>query len=563
MKAPLYLLLTCFALMLFQNSFSQAICGFDAAHNKKMKEDPDYRRNVLAGEASIRTYITNHPKLMLAPGSITPDKVGAPPTPLGSPPYTIPVVVHVVHTGGVVGSIYNPTDAQITGAIDYLNAVYNGTYIDIDQGGIQGAGDPWIQIVLAQRDPNCNPTNGINRIDGSSISRYVSEGVNRYTTLGTDDINIKDLSRWDPTQYYNIWIVDKIDGNDGTSGTFVAGYAYFPGASASEDGIIMLSTQMVKGQKTLPHEIGHAFNLYHPFEGSTDSTICPANTDCNTQGDQVCDTDPISYNYGPVTGILHFTCRTGANPCASPAGTQYSANTESNFMNYTKCYTLFTPGQKARMQASAAGPYRASLSGSLGGTPPGGGSSPCIPKIDFEWTDDQQTETTAATSGCRAYKDYVYNMVIGSAPSAAATATLNISSGTATRGLYFDITTNGSFTAPTTTLSFPAGSPTSQPLIIRIYDDASMNGTRKFTLGFTVNGGRGNAIAGDGRPNFTMTIHDNELPPTARTSTGTADIGSATNGSSATPFDATQQSERTQFLYKSTELTATLIPTGH
>src|SRR5258708_15863317 len=106
MKAPLYLLLTCFALMLFQNSFSQAICGFDAAHNKKMKEDPDYRRNVLAGEASIRTYITNHPKLMLTPGSITPGKGRPPPTPLGSPPYTIPVAVPVIHTGGLVPGTY-------------------------------------------------------------------------------------------------------------------------------------------------------------------------------------------------------------------------------------------------------------------------------------------------------------------------------------------------------------------------------------------------------------------------------------------------------------------------
>src|SRR5258708_33900376 len=99
MKAPLYLLLTCFALMLFQNSFSQAICGFDAAHNKKMKEDPDYRRNVLAGEASIRTYITNNPKLMLPPGPITPEQVGAPPPPLGSPPQTIPARGPLLHTG--------------------------------------------------------------------------------------------------------------------------------------------------------------------------------------------------------------------------------------------------------------------------------------------------------------------------------------------------------------------------------------------------------------------------------------------------------------------------------
>ncbi|HWK03905.1 MAG TPA: M43 family zinc metalloprotease [Puia sp.] len=560
MKTTLQLLLTCLTLFLFQNSFSQAICGFDAVHARKMKEDPSYRKNILAGEASIRTYIANHPQLTQPPKSVTVDKAGAPttlgtPSTLGTPLYTIPVVVHIVHTGGAVGSVYNPTDAQITGAISYLNAVYNGTY-----PGIQGAGDLQIQFVLAQRDPNCNPTNGINRIDGSSVSGYVSGGVQAaQTTIGTADINIKNLDRWNTSQYYNVWVVNKIDGNDGTTGTFIAGFAYFPGASASEDGIVMLATQMISGQKTLPHEIGHAFSLYHPFEGSTNVTICPLNTNCNLQGDQVCDTDPISYNVNG--GVIDFSCRTGTNTCT---GTAYSINTESNFMNYTNCYTLFTPGQKARMQASAAGVYRASLSSSLGGTPPSGGSSPCIPKIDFEFTDDQQTETTAATSGCRAYKDYSYNMVIGSAPTAAATATLNVSSGTATQGLDFDITTNGSFTAPSATLNFPAGSTASQPFTIRIYDDASVNGTRQFTLGFTVNGGSGNAVAGDGRPNFTMTINDNDQAPTAGVlPTGVSNIGAALGTIAGLgPFDATQSSYKAQILYKASELTAAGIPAG-
>jgi hypothetical protein len=50
--------------------------------------------------------------------------------------YTIPVVVHVMQTGGAVGSTYNPTDAQIQNAINYLNRVYNGSY-----PGTQGIGD--------------------------------------------------------------------------------------------------------------------------------------------------------------------------------------------------------------------------------------------------------------------------------------------------------------------------------------------------------------------------------------------------------------------------------------
>ncbi len=560
MRPVLYYLLTALALLLFQFTFSQAICGFDIVHSRKMKEDQAYRRNVLAGEATIRTYIRAHPTLAHTPKKITTEQAAGAPVSSGSPLYTIPIVVHVVHTGGYLGSIYNPTDTQIIEAVNYLNSVYNGTAMNI-----QGAGDLQIQFVLARRDPNCNPTNGIDHVDGSSIPQYVSGGVQASQNItGTADINVKNLARWDPSQYYNIWLVNKIDGKDGTSGGFIAGFTALPGAMATEDGIIMLATQMAKDLKTLPHEMGHAFNLYHPFEGSSDQTICPANNDCSLDGDQVCDTDPISYNVDAGTGVVDFTCRTGANPCALPAGTQYNAYTESNFMNYTNCFTLFTPGQKTRMLASAAGPYRLSLSTSPGGMPPGEGSSPCtIPKIDFELSGDQQTETTAATSGCRAYKDYTYNMVIGVAPSVTTTATLTVTAGTATRGLDFDITTNGSFSSPSATLTFPAGDTTSRPFTIRIYDDASVNGTRNLNLGFTVNNGGGNAIAGDGRPNFTMVINDNDTVPVAGTPTGVVTIG-APSGQylTSSPFDATQESQRVQLQYTAAELTAAGIPAG-
>ena len=342
MKTTPKLILVCLLLGIFIHPvFAQPICGFDIAHARQMRQNAQYRKNVLATEAYIHTYIQQHPGILQGHGR----KVvtgGNPANPVHtlSGPYQIPVVVHVIHTGGAIGSIYNPTDAQIIDAISYLNEVYNGTY-----PGTTGAGDLGIQFVLAQRDPDCNPTNGINRVDGSGVSGYVAGGINQSTTLGTDEINIKNLSRWDNTRYYNIWIVDKIDGNDGTSGQFIAGYAYFPGAPSTLDGIVMLATQMVRGQKTLPHEMGHAFNLYHPFEGSTQAQPCPDNTDCTSEGDDVCDTDPISENINCVTGVVDFTCRTGTNPCN---GAQYSDNTEANYMNYTNCYHVFTAGQAAQ-----------------------------------------------------------------------------------------------------------------------------------------------------------------------------------------------------------------------
>jgi len=566
MKNISLLLLTGFFLCVAQTSFSQAICGFDAIHAKKMKEDPVYRKNIQAGEAFIREYIRSHPRETQTPHTYiqgskagTPATTGNPaplgtPVPLGTALYTIPVVVHVVHTGGVIGTLYNPTDARITGAIAYLNAVYNGSY-----PGIQGVGDIQIQFVLAKRDPNCNPTNGINRVDGSSISNYVSGGVQAQTGIGTPDINVKNFIRWDPSQYYNIWVVNKIDGNDGTFGSFVAGFAAFAGGMPSNDGTVMLATQMMTGQKTLPHEIGHAFNLYHPFEGSADSTNCPANTDCNADGDQVCDTDPISFHYSAAGGV-NFKCRTGQlNPCT---GTLYDSLTESNFMNYSFCYTLFTIGQKARMLASAASAGRLSLSTSLGGTAPNAGGSPCSPKIDFEFTDDQETESTAATNACRNYKDYNYNMVIGNTPSATATATLSVTSGTAVRGVDFDLTTNGSFAAPSNTLTFPGGSTAAQPFTVRVYDDVSVNGKRNAVLGFNVNSGAGNAVAGDGRASFNIIMNDNDLAPTGQHS-ATASIGNFAGFILPGTLDASITRRKTQFIYYASELTAAGVTAGN
>ena len=197
--------------------------------------------------------------------------------------YTIPVVVHVMHTGGAVGTIYNPTDVQIMGAINYLNQVFAGTFpgmtAPVEGGGVV---DLEIQFALAQRTPACGATNGINRVDASSLPNYVANGVNATGSSGCPDLTMKNFSRWNPANYYNIWIVNKIDGADGTSGQFIAGYAYFPGSPSNLDGTVMLATQMTSGQKTLPHEVGHALSLYHPFEDSENDADCPANSNCTT-----------------------------------------------------------------------------------------------------------------------------------------------------------------------------------------------------------------------------------------------------------------------------------------
>jgi hypothetical protein len=182
---------------------AQDKCGFDIIHQQQIKENPAYRKLIEDQDKWISNYIKEQ-------GNIQRDQVAA-------VQYTIPVVVHIVHTGGAIGTIYNPSDADIQNTIAYLNEVYNGTF-----PGTEGVGDIEIQFALAQRDPSCNPTNGIDRVDGSGLSEYTTSGVRLSGATGAADLDVKNLSRWDPGKYYNIWVVNMIDSKDGTSGSFVA-----------------------------------------------------------------------------------------------------------------------------------------------------------------------------------------------------------------------------------------------------------------------------------------------------------------------------------------------------
>lgn len=336
-------LIVFFPLLFALSSFAQPTCGFDDAQNAVLRRDSSYKKKADEIEKTIQACIAKHKAARSADNAVV---------------YNIPVVVHVMHTGGEIGTVYNPTDERIQNAIAYLNQVYSGTY-----PGTEGAGDMQLRFALATKDPACNPTSGIERIDASGLSGYIANGVsNDYgagSAPGVNELSLKDLSRWNPYQYYNIWVVNKINGRDGTSGSYISGFAFYPFQPAAYDGMVLLATHCLAGDKALPHEMGHAFGLRHVFQGSIGPTACPANNDCTVDGDRVCDTDPISYN--TVAGGWDETCRSGINPCTNAP---YNINTEHNYMNYTACHTLFTEGQKERVLAIAA-TVRKSLAGTL------------------------------------------------------------------------------------------------------------------------------------------------------------------------------------------------------
>ena len=277
---------------------------------------------------------------------------------------TIPVVVHVYHLGEAVGTGTNISATQIQSAIDNLNDALGAT------GPYTNSASTSLRFALAQYDTDCNAFSGIIR---TNMSGY-SAGGDNYAIVGMTDNNeaaLKGVSIYPSSSYYNIWVVSEIDGNNGGSGT--QGYAYFPGSPANVDGTVILYNSFgydpgtgnssgfnlknyTDENETTIHEIGHAFDLYHTFEGDGGGGSCPASgNNCgNGVGDCCADTPIHKRSSG---------CPTGTNDCTNtPLG-----DLPKNFMDYSNedCQELFTADQAARIEAALQN-GRASLVNSIG-----------------------------------------------------------------------------------------------------------------------------------------------------------------------------------------------------
>jgi hypothetical protein len=522
-----------FAITVLQsNVHAQAVCGFDQANRALQKNDPGFTFRLAASEQKIRAFLQARKNSTLQKRE--------------TGPCAIPVVVHVLHTGEPVGTIYNPSDEQIKDAIDYLNEIYSGTAptLTVEEDG--GAGDMGLRFVLAQRDPQCNPTNGIDRIDMSANAAYMEDGATN--TEMSKDLAMKTPIIWNKADYYNIYIVHKINGQDGTTGPYIAGYAYFP-TSSNVDGTVMLATQMKAGSKTLVHEIGHAFYLYHPFEGSFNKDACPVG-----DGDMVDDTDPMSYNISS-DGVIDFSCRTGEiNKCNG--NTLFSINTENNFMNYTTCYTLFTPGQKDRIQASLLLDDRLTLTRSSAAKPTYGAGG-CLPKINFEKAVITVERATTITYGCRKYTDYTVNVTIANNPSKSTDVQIIPERASSAReGVDFSFPQGD-------TVKFPKGSHASQPFVIRVFNNYNASVSKELRLSFTVYSNGGNAIKGSAISNMRVIILPNDIAPIVPGKPGSVQIGVHTENISNTRlFDASVPYQKMQLLYLADEIKAAGITEG-
>lgn len=248
--------------------------------------------------------------------------------------YEIPVIIHVISDGSAAGTPYNRTDQQILEWIEFTNQVFAGIAPNILNDTNGGAVIP-VKLVPAKVAPDCSTTNGINRVDLSSNTQFIQYGVNSATGYnGVHEDIIKQLARWDPSKYYNIYIVNKL-----AAGTFLAaGYASFAGTIPFYDDCFVIGNVVNNFSTTMAHEIGHSLGLWHTQQGSLGNSCAP-NSNCLLDGDMVCDTEPM-------IELLTGTCVTGTiNNCT---GNLYNG-VEQNIMAYSSCTdNRFTQGQKTR-----------------------------------------------------------------------------------------------------------------------------------------------------------------------------------------------------------------------
>jgi len=269
---------------------------------------------------------------------------------------TIPVVVHVVHSGQAIGTAPNITDAQVISQITAMNEDFrklvgtpgDGTGVDVE-----------LEFCLAQQDPNGNPTDGINRFDSTAI------GTTWSGPGGSTDTTLKPATIWDPTIYMNMWSVQF------TSATLL-GYAQFPDASGlpgldasggaansdgvvaaystfgdigSNDGTFLLNAPYDRG-RTMTHEVGHYLGLRHIW----------GDANC---GDDFCADTPTQQT-------------SSAGNCPATTTCNGVADLTTNYMDYStdSCMNNFTQNQKDRMLiVMTNSPRRMELANSVGCTP--------------------------------------------------------------------------------------------------------------------------------------------------------------------------------------------------
>ena len=280
-------------------------CGDEAYRAQLLKADPTFKLMEDVGNRLIYDYITQSRNTSVSTERTT---------------LSIPVVYHILHQNGPE----NVPDSVIMQSLNEMNLRFqNAAPFNNIGGGVAN-----IEFCLASVDPWGNPTTGITR--DTTIFNYFS---NPPTEI--EDFNLKNVNRWCPATYLNIWILNYSGG---------IAYATYANSPQQMDGIVSPYLGLIS--YVMSHEAGHYLNLAHTFSYLFDCT----NFNCLIDGDKVCDTPPDEIS--DFTNCEQNSCSTeladtsGFNPFTS------DQPDSPNYMDYTVCPLLFTPGQTERMEAT-------------------------------------------------------------------------------------------------------------------------------------------------------------------------------------------------------------------
>ncbi|SHG65066.1 Por secretion system C-terminal sorting domain-containing protein [Flavobacterium micromati] len=256
---------------------------------------------------------------------------------------TIPVVVHVIHNGDVIGGDENIFDEQVISQIRVLNEDFRRRVSTPGFNSDAVGADTEIEFALAKRDPAGVLSNGIDRVSLTQEN----------WSLEDIDAIVKPQTIWNPEKYLNIWVVKFSDQT-------VLGYAQFPSQSglsginanegiAATDGVVIgyrffgSSSYFAAGTygadydkgRTTTHEVGHWLGLRHIWGDGEVGKVdgCTVDDFCNDTP------NAKEANEGCPTRIV--------DSCPDSAGVDMFRN----YMDYTDdaCMNIFTADQKLRM----------------------------------------------------------------------------------------------------------------------------------------------------------------------------------------------------------------------
>lgn len=272
----------------------------------------------------------------------------------------IPVVFHIVATqaqidqlGGTAGII-----GRVNSQIDAVNEDFSATNIDISNvpAAFQSlVGKPNIEFALAKRDPQGKAKWGIvYEIKDPSFTGFAAHdySVKRKIQGGSDP--------WDNTKYLNIWVTLIKAGGSGQGQ--VLGYAYNNVYAQQQygdpnfGGVVMhyltlgrrtsimqqFYTQDTDKGRTLTHELGHYFNLWHIWGKST-----PSGQKSCIDDDGIQDTPLQEESNTNCPGGPQVNCPSAPHP----GGEMFM-----NYMDYSgdDCIIMFSKGQVDRMRTETA-----------------------------------------------------------------------------------------------------------------------------------------------------------------------------------------------------------------